>query len=154
MSDLNSRQQQFCIEYAKGKSATQAYMDAGYEPKDRHSAGSSAFRLLQKDKIMKEYRRIKNIRETRTSARKNTAVAEALSLALQQFGEIRKLLKKVASGQELTEDQRMVLSKVMSIISSLSREDVINIQQMQSQGQEGGFDLTKLHERIQEDDKD
>lgn len=42
---MNTRQQQFCLEYAKGKSATQAYIDAGYSPR---GAGQGAERLLRK----------------------------------------------------------------------------------------------------------
>lgn len=44
---MNDRQLAFCDCYlANGHNATQAYYEAGYKPKDRHSAENAASRLL------------------------------------------------------------------------------------------------------------
>ncbi len=155
--ELNSRQQQFCIEYAKGKSGAQAYLDAGYDPKDRQNASRSAHRLLKKDKIEREWKRIMNARKARTDARKSTAVAEALGFALGEFSDTRDIMTKIKEGEELTEEQKMYFSKVMNIISSLSRENIINIEQSQNQAQgqgQSGLTVKELHEMAEDYDTD
>ncbi len=44
--DLNMRQWKFCEEYLKCNNATQAYINAGYKPKDRCVARISGSQLL------------------------------------------------------------------------------------------------------------
>lgn len=48
---LSQQQEKFCIEYAKTGNQMQAYLDAGYNCKNRASADASASRLLKNVKI-------------------------------------------------------------------------------------------------------
>lgn len=48
---LNTRQEAFCLEYAKCGNATEAYRKAGYNPKTEGSANASACQLLRNPKI-------------------------------------------------------------------------------------------------------
>jgi len=63
---LNERQQKFCEFYAKGESATKAYMDAGYSTKSEGAAAVSSSKLLRNPKIVEEIAKLSV--KTRTSA--------------------------------------------------------------------------------------
>jgi len=126
-NDLTSRQQKFCIEYAKGKSGAQAYLDAGYDPKNRDNASKYAYDLLQKDKIDREWRRLVKLRSGRTQARKDTAIAKALGFVLNHLPKLNKIVRDIVSGEELTDEQKMFYSSFKSIIANLSRDDTANI---------------------------
>lgn len=103
---LNHRQERFCIEYAKGATATDAIVLAGYSK--RH-AGTSAGKLLNNPKIQKrlaelvsEYKtaRIADIQEMQeklTAIIRQEAEEEVIVQLFQgTYTEIQKVIKKPA----------------------------------------------------------
>jgi len=63
---LNERQQKFCEFYAKGVSATQSYMDAGYSTNSEDGAAVSSSKLLRNPKIIDQIAKLSE--KTRTNA--------------------------------------------------------------------------------------
>lgn len=57
---LNTRQENFCLEYAKTGNATEAYKNAGYKCKNDNSAAASAIALLRNPKIQARLQDLKN----------------------------------------------------------------------------------------------
>ena len=51
MTELNIKQEKFCLEYSRSGNATEAYKIAGFKSKDDNSAAANAARLLRNDKI-------------------------------------------------------------------------------------------------------
>lgn len=86
MSELNIRQERFCLEYAQSGNATDAYKKAGYVIKNDNSAGASAARLLENAKIKK---RLAEIVEEMNSDKIASVreVQERLTLILRQEAE-------------------------------------------------------------------
>jgi phage terminase small subunit len=60
MNDISPKQELFLQEYIKGKSATQAYIDAGYS---ENGADVSASRLLGKASIQERLKELKKVGE-------------------------------------------------------------------------------------------
>lgn len=86
MSDLNIRQERFCLEYAQSGNATDAYKKAGYVYKNDNTAGACAARLLDNAKIKK---RLAEIVEEMNSDKIASVreVQERLTLILRQEAE-------------------------------------------------------------------
>ena len=86
MSDLNVRQERFCLEYAQSGNATESYKKAGYVVNNDNSAGASAARLLENAKIKK---RLAEIVEEMNSDKIASVreVQERLTLILRQEAE-------------------------------------------------------------------
>ena len=51
MTELNIKQEKFCLEYSRSGNATESYKLAGFKVKDDNSASASAARLLGNAKI-------------------------------------------------------------------------------------------------------
>lgn len=83
MSELNVRQERFCLEYARNGNATEAYKKAGYKVTSDNSAGTLASRMLQNLKIKK---RLAEISEELNSAKIASVreVQERLTAILRQ----------------------------------------------------------------------
>ena len=59
MTELNIKQEKFCLEYSRNGNATQAYKIA-YEVQDDNTAAANANRLLRNDKIQARLKELSN----------------------------------------------------------------------------------------------
>lgn len=83
MTELNPRQEAFCLHYAQTGNATESYKQAGYAVKNDNTAGSLSSRMLQNVKIKK---RLAEIYEELNSAKIASVreVQERLTAMLRQ----------------------------------------------------------------------
>ena len=58
MTELNIKQEKFCLEYSRSGNATEAYKLAGYKVKDDNSAAVGAQQLLRNNKIQARLKEI------------------------------------------------------------------------------------------------
>ena len=106
----NPRHERFAQELAKGKSAAQAYVDAGYEA-DGHSAEVNASRLLRKAEVS---RRVAELQE-RGAMRTEITIEKLTEMLLEdreaaraagQFGPAISALEKIAKLHGLFNERR------------------------------------------------
>jgi phage terminase small subunit len=91
MTELNPRQEAFCLHYAQTGNATESYKQAGYAVKNDNTAGSLSSRMLQNAKIKK---RLAEIYEELNSAKIASVreVQERLTSILRQEAEEQQIV--------------------------------------------------------------
>lgn len=82
---LNTRQEAFCLEYAKSGNGTEAYRKAGYKAANDNTAAASAAKLLKNSKV---------------KARLAELAAETHSEAIADIAEIQSRLTAILRGEQ------------------------------------------------------
>lgn len=133
---LSPKHEAFCMHYAKTGNATEAYKQAGYNPRNDNSAGANARRLLQNDKIKQRLSEIS---------------AEIASEKIASVREIQERLTAILRG-EFTEDQTVIeglgdgLSQARNMPRAPLAKDIIRAAEVLARMQ-GAFD-NKVHLNI------
>lgn len=89
---LNTRQEAFCLEYAKSGNGTEAYRKAGYKAANDNTAAASAAKLLKNSKV---------------KARLAELAAETHSEAIADIAEIQAFMSRVLRGE--AEEEQVVV---------------------------------------------
>ena len=119
---LNERQQKFCEFFAKGISATQSYMDAGYSTKSEEGAAVSSSKLLRNPKIIEQIAKLSE--KTRTEA------IASISEIQEMWSEIARSTEeetphRIKAGELLVKVQGGFLERIEHSGSTIQR--VINV---------------------------